>query len=137
MDNGQFNTTEATLPTAVDERLWQRPTGCRKSLQEAQRSRGACLLGNLYCLNIRRLSSSSSSSCFISRGGGGDLVIGVIQGSLNPLWYFVSHPARRCLGFPSPSQVSTVIGTCYRDELKRTHQQLSTLNKSCVVDSYQ
>lgn len=23
MDNGQFNTTEATLPTAVDERLWQ------------------------------------------------------------------------------------------------------------------
>ncbi|WXC54265.1 hypothetical protein SNK03_000269 [Fusarium graminearum] len=120
MDDGQFNTTEATLPAAVDERLWQRPTGCRKSLQEAQRSRGAGLLGNLYCLNIRRLSSSSSSSCFISRGGGGDLVIGVC-----------------CLGFPSPSQVSTVIGTCYRDELKRTHQQLSTLNKSCVVDSYQ
>ncbi|CAG2002491.1 unnamed protein product [Fusarium graminearum] len=63
MDNGQFNTTEATLPTAVDERLWQRspihialyvtkrPTGCRKSLQEAQRSRGACLLGNLYCFD--------------------------------------------------------------------------------------
>lgn len=23
MDDGQFNTTEATLPAAVDERLWQ------------------------------------------------------------------------------------------------------------------
>ncbi|VTO92054.1 unnamed protein product [Fusarium graminearum] len=97
MDNGQFNTTEATLPTAVDERLWQRssihialyvtkrPTGCRKSLQEAQRSRGACLLGNLHCF----------------RG-------------VRDIGHCIQGPGTR-----------------------RTHQQLSTLNKSCVVDSYQ